>query len=150
MHFVDYIKALDHHAYFIHAFKDGAHKLKEFLKEKFNISHSQNPDFYHEKFDVIGIDDSRRLKELHSSKSFKDGTKRIFIIESTGITREAQNALLKIFEEPNEDTHFFLIMPSVEMLLPTLRSRLSIIKTEQENPIVESAENFLKLSAKQK
>lgn len=150
MHFADYIKALDHHAYFIHAFKDGALKLKEHLKKAFGISHTQNPDFYHEKFDVIGIDDSRKLKELHSSKSFKEGTKRIFIIESAGITREAQNALLKIFEEPNEDTHFFLIMPSVEVLLSTLRSRLSVIKTEQENPAVESAENFLKLSAKQR
>jgi DNA polymerase III delta prime subunit len=150
MHFSDYIKALDHHAYFIHAFKDGAQKLKEHLKRAFGISHTQNPDFYHEKFEVIGIDDSRKLKELHSSKSFKEGTNRIFIIESSSITHEAQNALLKIFEEPNTDTHFFLIMPSVEVLLPTLRSRLSIIKTEQENPLLESAENFLKLSAKQK
>ena len=30
----DYIKTLSHHAYFIHSFKDGAHKLKEFLKKE--------------------------------------------------------------------------------------------------------------------
>jgi DNA polymerase-3 subunit delta' len=150
MHFAEYIKALSHHAYFIHAFKDGAQKLKDHLKDTFGISHAQNPDFYHEKFEVLGIDDSRKLKELHSSRSFKEGIKRIFIIESSGITHEAQNALLKIFEEPNKDNHFFLIMPSSEVLLPTLRSRLLIIKGEQENPLLESAEEFFKLSTKKK
>lgn len=150
MNFSDFIKALDHHAYFIHAFKDAAHKLKEHLKESFGIHHAQNPDFYHEKYEVMGIDDSRKLKELHSSKSFQEGSKRIFIVEASGITHEAQNALLKIFEEPNEDNHFFLIMPSSEVLLPTLRSRLSIIKTEQENPVLNVAHDFLKLSLKQK
>lgn len=146
----EYLKTLDHHAYFIHAIKDGAQKLKEYLKEKFHINHVQNPDFYHEKFEVLGIDDSRKLKELHASKSFKEGSKRIFIIEASGITHEAQNALLKIFEEPNEDSHFFLVMPSPHVLLPTLRSRLLIPQVRQENLVVKTAEDFLKLSRKDK
>lgn len=150
---LDYIKALNHHAYFIHSFKDGAQRLKDYLKDKFAISHTQNPDFYHEKFETLGIDESRKIKENHLSKSFKEGNKRIFIIEASGITHEAQNSLLKIFEEPHEDSHFFIIMPNAQVLLPTLRSRLLIIqKTEggEETQAIKDAENFLKLSKKEK
>ncbi len=148
-----YIKTLEHHAYFIHSFKDGVLKLKEFLKEKFGISHIQNPDFYHEKFEVLGIDESRKLKDSHLSKSFAVGGKRIFIIEASGVTHEAQNSLLKMFEEPNADSHFFLIMPSAEVLLPTLRSRLLVIKNEEASSgskAIMDAEKFMKLSKKDK
>lgn len=151
---LDYIKSLDHHAYFLHSFKDTVHKLKEFLFEKFNIKHEANPDFFHEKFESLGIDDSRRIKEIHLSKSFKTGSKKIFIIETSAITHEAQNSFLKIFEEPNEDSHFFLIMPSAHTLLPTLRSRLLILESKQEIPqaveVIAKVEEFLKLSKKDK
>ncbi len=144
------LKSLDHHAYFIHSFKDTFLHLKDFLKSKFGISHKQNPDFYYERFEVLGIDESRKIKENHLSKSFKEGNKRIFIIECSGITHEAQNSLLKIFEEPNEDSHFFLIMPSIEILLPTLRSRLSIIKHNEENNNFpeKEIERFMKMNKK--
>jgi glutamine phosphoribosylpyrophosphate amidotransferase len=33
-----YLHFLDHHAYFLHSFKDVATRLKHYLKEKFNIS----------------------------------------------------------------------------------------------------------------
>ena len=146
----EYIKALDHHAYFIHAFKDSVHHLKEYLKEKFNIHHAQNPDFYHEKFEVLGIDESRKIKESHLSKSFTEGSKRIFVIEADGMTQEAQNSFLKIFEEPNKDSHFFLVMPSIETLLPTLRSRLHVVNKKDTNPSFKEIEKFLKLSKKEK
>ncbi len=146
----DYIKALDHHAYFIHSVKDAAHKLKEFLQKEFHIEHHQNPDFYHEKFESLGIDESRKIKENHLSRSFVEGNKRIFIIEANGITHEAQNSLLKIFEEPNENSHFFLIMPSAEVLLSTLRSRLQIIGNREENTSLLEAQAFLRLSKKDK
>jgi DNA polymerase III delta prime subunit len=150
----EYIKALDHHAYFIHSFKDSVHKLKEYLKEKFDISHTQNPDFYHEKFETLGIDDSRKIKESHLSKSFTQDGKRIFVIEASNMTHEAQNSLLKIFEEPHEDSHFFLIMPSVHILLPTLRSRLSVLNSGSDDNLNQinfvEIENFLKLSKKDK
>lgn len=148
-----YLKYLNHHAYFIHSFKDGIEKLKEYLKNSFGVSHKQNPDFYHEKFEVLGIDESRRIKEIHQSKSFAENSKRIFVIEAFGITHEAQNALLKIFEEPNENTHFFLFMPTIEALLPTLRSRLSIIKINNicdDSITINNIDKFLTLSKKDK
>lgn len=148
-----YIHYLEHHAYFIHSFKDVVDKLKHFLKDKFNIDHSQNPDFYHEKFETFGINESRALKDRHSSKGYREDSKRIFIIEISNITHEAQNALLKIFEEPHENSHFFIVMPSAELLLPTLRSRLFILSREMDIQDYENdkeIKDFLKLSKKEK
>ena len=146
-----YIKTLTHHAYFIHSFRDAVSHLKDHLKDKFGIDHLKNPDFFYQKFEVLSIDDSRMIKERHSGRPFVEGGKKIFIIEADGMTHEAQNSLLKIFEEPNEDTHFFLIMPSAEILLPTLRSRLQIgTKIERGEEDLKEVEKFLKLSKKEK
>lgn len=153
MNLSHYLNFLDHHAYFIHSFRDSVNRLKDHLKSKFNINHTQNPDFYHEKFETFGINESRELKERHSSKGYTENSKRIFIIEISNITHEAQNALLKIFEEPHENTHFFVIMPSVELLLPTLRSRLFVLPREideADNDSLKEIKKFLKLSRKEK
>ncbi len=49
-----------------------------------------------------------------------------------GITVEAQNALLKLFEEPSVYAHFFVIIPSAHLLLPTVKSRIRIIEDESK------------------
>jgi len=46
------------------------------------------------------------------------------------MTSEAQNALLKLFEEPPSNTHFFLCVGSVSELLPTLCSRVHVLEGE--------------------
>src|SRR5574343_1113431 len=152
----DYIKTLSHHAYFVHSIKDGAQKLKEHLKNIFGIESNQNPDFHHHKYEILGIDESRKIKENHLSKSFVNGSKKIFVIEVDSITHEAQNALLKIFEEPHIDVHFFLIMPNSEILLPTLRSRLMIIRPTSDDDFTtdifskKEVEEFLNMSTKER
>lgn len=152
MHTLDLIlKNLNHHAYFIHSFQDASKKLKDFLHRKFGIDSVKNPDFSHLQYKSIGIDESRSIKEMHSSKSFSQDSKRIFIIEAESITNEAQNALLKIFEEPHENTHFFLILPYSHILLPTLKSRLYIIDhTNKNEEITNNIKKFISLSKKEK
>ncbi len=149
---LQYIHALEHHAYFISSFKDAALHIKNFLKDKFKIGYDKNPDFFHEKFESFGIEDSRRIKELHLSRGFTQGSKKIFIIETANITHEAQNALLKIFEEPNENSHFFIVMPSSHALLPTLKSRLYILRSENpeilDQDLFDEVEKFLRLNKK--
>ncbi len=144
------IKNLNHHAYFIHSFENAAIKLKEYLKDKFNIDHNQNPDFIHNKYELIGIDESRLIKESHNSKSFEEGKKKIYIIEADSITNEAQNSLLKIFEEPHTDVHFFIILPQIESILPTLRSRLNILGKVESDFDFSDINKFIKLSKKEK
>jgi hypothetical protein len=42
-------------------------------------------------------------------------------------TTESQNALLKSIEEPQMGTYFFILVPSSDLLLPTVLSRAQII-----------------------
>lgn len=79
----------------------------------------------HYHFSNLSIENSRALK---NEQSLGSDTKKIFILEIASATTEAQNALLKVLEEPAADTYFFFIVPSAEILLPTVRSRLQTLK----------------------
>lgn len=57
---------------------------------------------------------------------------RVIIIgEAQCMTREAQNALLKLLEEPPEGTVIICTATHVETMLPTVRSRLQKIRVRQ-------------------
>ncbi len=147
------ITTLNHHAYCLVGSDSLYPELITVLESNKNFIAKANPDFFHEKYESLGIDESRKIKDNHSSKSFKEGNKRIFVIECKSITHEAQNSLLKIFEEPHEHTHFFIIIPSVSTLLPTLKSRLFVIegaRDEKENEMSKEVKKFFSLSTKNK
>ncbi len=56
-----------------------------------------------------------------------------FVIVAHKIAIDAQNALLKLFEEPPSAVRFHLITPASVTLLPTLRSRLSFQVVHDQN-----------------
>lgn len=117
-----------HHAYLIEGERESLlEKVKHFLEEKWGILTRGNPDFWHAEFDTFGIDDARLVQEMHVRKTFSEQGKKIFVISTNFITHEAQNSLLKIFEEPTANTHFFVLTQSVEAFLPTLKSRMVIV-----------------------
>ena len=121
-----------HHAYLLEGEMEIVfQELLEFLEKQLNFSVKANPDFWLGDFDSLGIDDSRTIKNFQVNKSFSVG-KKILVIKTNFITHEAQNSLLKVFEEPTSDTHLFLIMPSGEGLLPTLKSRLMVVRMNGE------------------
>ena len=96
-------------------------------------------------FTRMGIDDVRALQQQVFQRSVE--SKRRFIVIVDTITTEAQNALLKILEEPPADTQFILVVPNAERLLPTVRSRLEIVDSEEVNKIDESvAREFIQES----
>lgn len=70
---------------------------------------------------VIDIDTARELKSW-SIKSY--GAPKVMILSFHTITVPAQNALLKVLEEPQADSRFVLITSNVHALLPTVRSRV--------------------------
>lgn len=76
------------------------------------------------RYDSFKIADAREIKQLQSQRTEKSS---LFILDIAIINVEAQNALLKIIEEPTVNTFFIFITPSRYVLLPTLRSRLEII-----------------------
>lgn len=146
-----------HHAYLIEgAENEIVPEVAKFLKE-LGVNTVGNPDFVHIGLDSFKMEDARNLKSYAAQKSFSS-TKKIFIISANNFLLEAQNSLLKIFEEPIENTHFFLIVPDTNALLKTLVSRFYLIspktvfgvtpKTvlgEREN---KDAEKFIALSLK--
>ncbi|GIL16462.1 MAG: DNA polymerase III subunit delta' [Oligoflexia bacterium] len=74
----------------------------------------------------IKIEQSREIIEFLSLKSMTKA--RVVIVDSAEtLNPQASNALLKILEEPPENSFFFLIAPSSQHVLPTLRSRSQIV-----------------------
>lgn len=72
---------------------------------------------------MIKVDEIRDVKA--KAKVFpNDGNKSVFIIcEANNMNTQAQNALLKIFEEPASHVSFILTCPSKSSLLDTITSR---------------------------
>ena len=89
---------------------------------------ANDPDVYARTYRNFGIDEARDLRSRANSRALKAGSRRIFIIACTGITAEAQNALLKTLEEPPADALFVFIVPSPHALLSTVRSRMQMVE----------------------
>jgi len=94
--------------------------------ESIDIKINGNPNVLNERYESFTIDNVRTLSEHHTEKSANEG-KKIFIIQALTINHEAHHALLKMFEEPTENTHFFFLLPQVDILPDTLKSRVHII-----------------------
>ncbi len=115
-----------HHAYFIVGdLEKTLTSLYDFLEKKVGVNTLGNPDFLDLKYATLNISDARFIGESSGRKNDKK-SRQIFLISADFITEEAQNSLLKILEEPTENTHFFIISPQ-DLLLPTLRSRMHVI-----------------------
>ncbi|MEK7575378.1 MAG: hypothetical protein AAB511_04090 [Patescibacteria group bacterium] len=134
---------LTHHAYLVAGSKD---QFFTRLEKEWEIVTKGNPDFHYQKFESLGVDEARELKGQAEGKAFVSGGKKIFVIEASSITVEAQNSLLKMFEEPTPDTHFFLMGNCVRNLIPTLLSRVSKIEIGDAPPATSAARDFLSLS----
>ena len=132
-----------HHAYLIEGARDEI--VPEILKfcEALGVKTVGNPDFYHISINNFKIDEAFDLRSMSSDKSFSSA-KKIFILCVNSFSLDAQNVLLKMFEEPRENTHFFMIVPDVNALLKTLVSRFYLIKPEPGvNREHEAANKFI-------
>ncbi|OHB10706.1 MAG: hypothetical protein A3G05_01005 [Candidatus Zambryskibacteria bacterium RIFCSPLOWO2_12_FULL_45_14] len=134
-----------HHArLLIGTTKEAESYLNLYCKD-LGIRLANNPDFFAFKTDTFGIDEARELKLLAARKAVTQ--QKTFFISPVRITLEAQNALLKTFEDPSPDTIFFLVTREEALIIPTLLSRmqmtrLNLVQTGQE------AQQFLSSSLK--
>jgi DNA polymerase-3 subunit delta' len=73
----------------------------------------------------ISIEEIRRVHEFARLKTIGTGTIRraVLVEDAQALTTEAQNAFLKLLEEPPADTLFVLTATSKNALLPTIYSR---------------------------
>ena len=135
-----------HHSYLVVGErKEAEAHLRELLLGH-GIKLAGSPDFFVFNSPLFGIDEARELSLAASKKAFTD--KKIFLISPEKITLEAQNALLKTFEEPTANTHFFLLVRDAMLVLPTLRSRMQIVYVEGKVGELSDAKKFLKLTIK--
>jgi DNA polymerase III delta prime subunit len=147
-----FLKDSLHHAYFIEGEREAVlAKLESFLDKAFKIVRQGHPDVHYAEHESFGIDEGRELQSMQSMKPVA-GDKKIFIIVLRSITSEAQNSLLKVFEEPTPGTHFFIISSSQSILLPTLRSRVVVVShTSARNQNFESEmAEFIKMPLKER
>lgn len=82
---------------------------------------------------AVGIAQIREFQKKIFLKPFKSKQKAVILSAQNAITTEAQNALLKVLEEPPENTIVLLICESSEGFLPTIISRCKIISLDKES-----------------
>ncbi|MBQ0083686.1 MAG: DNA polymerase III subunit [Clostridiales bacterium] len=89
----------------------------------------------------IAVSQIRELKSSALVKPHMNG-KKVFIIDPADFLNEqAQNALLKILEEPPQDVIFLLIAENASSLLDTINSRC--VKLELTVPSLEEALEYI-------
>lgn len=66
------------------------------------------------------MDDARAVEK---ESYIAENTEKIIIIMASSFRNEAQNFLLKLFEEPPKNIKFLVVCPSKNLLLATVRSR---------------------------
>lgn len=117
---------MQHHAYLYEGSLSEFDAVKESIKP-----------FVAQKHERFSIDDARELVAMAALKPAGDVT---FLIGLSSITTEAQQALLKLLEEPQAGVHFVFLVPH-GTLLPTVRSRMMVweekLKYGGQNSLVD-------------
>lgn len=136
----------NHHAYISIGRKPEIIEEFNSYLEKNNFRSIGNPDYFLYEFETLNVDDARKISEYSNKKPFAD--KIIVGVFANFIGHEAQNVLLKALEEPAERVHFFLMIPELEILLPTVRSRLISINFNSNHSepslAVDDKDDFLR------
>lgn len=88
----------------------------------------------------LGIEEIRNVQKTIFLKPLKSDYKAVVLQSAHTLSAQAQNALLKVLEEPPEDTLIILETEKIELLLPTILSRCKIIviKEPKDSPSKEN------------
>lgn len=90
---------------------------------------------------MIKIDQIRDALHFAAVKAGFGARKVIVISPADGMNINAYNALLKLLEEPGDDTHLILVSNNVRNVPATIRSRCHIVR--MRTPSTESCINWL-------
>ncbi|MFA6518684.1 MAG: hypothetical protein WCV93_03510 [Candidatus Shapirobacteria bacterium] len=129
--------------------------INDLLKQLGHPSQNSNPD-------ILTINDSsgwsietiRQIRLFFSQKPFSHSTRLCLVFNAENLENPAQNALLKILEEPGENNYIILNSQKLGSLLPTILSRCHVINLKSEittnsvTPIPQELKQRLLLSDK--
>ncbi|CAN5182583.1 hypothetical protein BH11PAT1_BH11PAT1_4180 [soil metagenome] len=88
----------------------------------------------------LGISDVKRMQQKLYLKPMRSQTKAIILKEAELLTNEAQNALLKVLEEPPLHTIIILEAITLETFLPTILSRCQVLAVTHDETIISDKE----------
>ena len=127
--------------------EEGIEVARAWAKKELGMKIENNPDIVVLRYGLLSVEDARQVSELAAGKAFT-GEHKVVIISASRAYHEAQNALLKLFEEPPVGVYIFFVLPSLGGLLPTLRSRVQVLKHQAPSTKheINPAEEFIKAS----
>ena len=94
----------------------------------------------------IQIDDIREGIKFLWQKPMRSSRKVLIIPTADNMTLEAQNAILKVAEDPPQHALILLLVNSPEVLLPTIQSRFQKIFFGNHNTAAKASEDGLRLA----
>lgn len=100
-------------------------RIVKFIEEKFKLEHA---------------------KAVVAEAYISESQTKYIILGSQSFGIEAQNSLLKLLEEPPKNIEFIIISPTKSNLLPTVRSRLPLIKGNITHETKEFGINLTKIN----
>src|SRR3989338_1348819 len=135
-----------HHAYLLEGEREDVEDLVFFLQEE-GIVGKNDPDLSVSSYDSFLVEDSWNLRRAQSENP-SVGEKKVFIISAEIFTGDAQNALLKILEEPSVSSIFFIIARHPDRLFTTVLSRMVYLKKPDgsDHKNLAEGEKFLLMS----
>lgn len=104
--------------------------LQSLKIDKFDITTIQKNTAVKQNTNTIGIEEIKNMQKKLFLKPIKSPAKAIILEDAHLLTTQAQNALLKVLEEPPRNTIIILSSESKESLIPTIISRCRIIEIE--------------------
>ena len=137
-------------AYLVRGSEESLDALLDKL-EKENVIERGHPDLFAKSYRKFGVEEAEELRARARTRPVA-GESRVFAFFAPSMTTEAQNALLKTFEEPAANAIFFIIVPSPETMLPTVRSRVQTFELPMSRFHLDmiDADDFLAASAEKR
>ncbi len=140
---------LHHFTIYVGDFDSAISEIAKICREVLNFELEGNPNYFLHKFGDFLIDDARLFSETKNRK-IKAGDSAVSVISFGGTNIESQNALLKLFEEPIPGHYFFLVVPKIHILLPTILSRAVVIENFTKRETDDRVAEIFKMSLKKR
>ncbi len=112
----------------------------EFEKLKSSLKPNRVVGFIEEKFLI------EHAKAVIAEAYISESQTKYIILGALEFNSVSQNSLLKVFEEPPKNIEFIIITPTKSNLLPTVRSRLPILKGKTNHKLHECELNIALLN----
>jgi len=99
---------------------------------------------------VVGfIEDEFKIehaKAVLAESYISESQTKYIILGANNFNNISQNSLLKLLEEPPRNIEYIIISPTKSNLLPTVRSRMPIVKGETTHEVQEISLNLSKIN----